>query len=426
MKILIATMPFLGHFNPLTGVAARLAERGHDVRWYAAPDYVGRVRRLGITAIPYRRAVAVTSENIAELYPQRAKLRGPRRLSFDFDRVFAACVLDNFLDIRDIRTDFVFDALICDAAFYAAYPVARSLRVPVYSVNPIPSLEPSRDVPPPFFGFKPARGGFGLLRDRAFAAMVRASSRCAVRTFNEALAVAGLAPVGRDEMFRISARSARRVFQSGVPGTDFPRSDFPPNINYVGAVLPHRSGVTAPLDERISAWQGRVVVVSQGTVDNRDPEKLIIPALDALAGGPHLAVAVTAGAHTERLRGLYPQSNVLVEDFIDFDKLFAHTDVLVCNGGHGSVMLALEHSVPMVVAGFREGKNDINARLDYNGLAVDLRTESPTPRRIAAAIEQVLRDDAMRGRVQEVGRELEGYDALDIIEKALVKDFALS
>ncbi len=33
MKILFATMPFDGHFNPLTGIAVHLKESGHDVRW---------------------------------------------------------------------------------------------------------------------------------------------------------------------------------------------------------------------------------------------------------------------------------------------------------------------------------------------------------------------------------------------------------
>ena len=38
MRILIATVPAAGHFNPLTGPAVRLAELGHDVRWYAGPN----------------------------------------------------------------------------------------------------------------------------------------------------------------------------------------------------------------------------------------------------------------------------------------------------------------------------------------------------------------------------------------------------
>ena len=48
MRILFASMPADGHFNPLTGIAVQLADRGHDVRWYAGPAYgIPEVTRLG-------------------------------------------------------------------------------------------------------------------------------------------------------------------------------------------------------------------------------------------------------------------------------------------------------------------------------------------------------------------------------------------
>ncbi len=42
-RILFATMPFDGHFNPVTSVATHLREQGHDVRWYAGPSYAGKL-----------------------------------------------------------------------------------------------------------------------------------------------------------------------------------------------------------------------------------------------------------------------------------------------------------------------------------------------------------------------------------------------
>jgi UDP:flavonoid glycosyltransferase YjiC (YdhE family) len=59
MKILFATMPADGHFNPLTGVAMHLKAAGHDVRWYAAPSYIPRLERLGIGYFPFIRATEV-------------------------------------------------------------------------------------------------------------------------------------------------------------------------------------------------------------------------------------------------------------------------------------------------------------------------------------------------------------------------------
>mgnify|MGYP001016572938 CR=1 FL=1 len=48
MKILFATMPFDGHFNPLTGIAMHLKEAGHDVRWYAGSSYAEKLQRLDV------------------------------------------------------------------------------------------------------------------------------------------------------------------------------------------------------------------------------------------------------------------------------------------------------------------------------------------------------------------------------------------
>ena len=34
MKFLFASLAADGHFNPLTGIAVHLREKGHEVRWY--------------------------------------------------------------------------------------------------------------------------------------------------------------------------------------------------------------------------------------------------------------------------------------------------------------------------------------------------------------------------------------------------------
>ena len=105
------------------------------------------------------------------------------------------------------------------------------------------------------------------------------------------------------------------------------------------------------------------MAVSQGTVDNTDPAKLIIPTIQALKDSECVVVATTAGAHTQALRERFPDPNVVIEDFIDYDDLFPHVDVFVTSGGFGSNLAAFLHGVPVVGAGKREGKNDINARV---------------------------------------------------------------
>ena len=54
------------------------------------------------------------------------------------------------------------------------------------------------------------------------------------------------------------------------------------------------------------------------------------------------------------LRERFPQPNVVIEDSINYDDLFAHADVLfVTTGGFGGVLSAMSHGVPVVTAGTR-------------------------------------------------------------------------
>ena len=169
-----------------------------------------------------------------------------------------------------------------------------------------------------------------------------------------------------------------------------------------------------------------MVVVSQGTIDNRDPSKLIEPTIRALEGSGALTVAVTGGVATDLLQRRHARSDVVIEDYIDFAALFPLADLFVTNGGHGSVMLALSHRVPMVLAGTREGKNDINARLEVAGLAPNLHTERPSARRLWRAIDAVLTGSSYRERVDRVGAVLDSYDSIGIVDEAMREDFGPS
>jgi UDP:flavonoid glycosyltransferase YjiC (YdhE family) len=222
-------------------------------------------------------------------------------------------------------------------------------------------------------------------------------------------------------VFDLPCDAATLFFQTGVPEMDFPRSDWPANHRFVGPLLPPRAAEPAalPFADKLDLFPS-TVVVSQGTVDNRDPEKLLVPALTALAGGGHLVVACTGRRHTDALRARFPHDNVVVEDWVDFDTLLPRADLFLCNGGYGSIMHALMSEVPVLSAGNLEGKNDINARLAYRGLGVDLKTERPKPRQIETGVQRVLADDAIKRNVARVAAALKACRPLETMEAAIV------
>ena len=130
-----------------------------------------------------------------------------------------------------------------------------------------------------------------------------------------------------DETYRWS----HAIIQTGTASLDFPRRNINPKVHYVGALLPHRApeptaarpptaaAASPAADARQpTAAPGtyrRTVVVTQGTVDNRDPAKLMIPTIEALKDTDslhrrgdrrreHRRTATAVSAAQRRRRGL--------------------------------------------------------------------------------------------------------------------------
>jgi len=420
MKILFATMPFDGHFNPLTGVAMHLQATGHDVRWYAGPSYAAKLERLGISHLPFQRAKEINMDTIGELFPERASLRGLALMRFDGKQVFAGNIENFFQDVREIDASFPFDALFCDGAFFALKLIKEKLGKRVCAFGVGPYSETSKDVPPTFTGLKPAKTVLGKLIHQGMRAMMERMVMGEMKAIlNGMLAAHGVAP-SEGYMLDVCYRSPDVVFQSGVPGFTYPRRERNPKVKFVGALLPHKAAITRAFShpEKLDKYK-RVILISQGTVDNKDPSKLIVPALEALKDTDALLIATTGYSKTEELRKSYPQDNIIIEDFVDFDFILDHTDLFICNGGYGSTLLSLSHGVPLLAAGIREGKNDVNAHVDYFGVGIDLRTESPKPSDIRRAADRILTEPRWKQNVARLRDELSGYHPNELIDAYL-------
>ena len=302
------------------------------------------------------RAVEHTGDNLNELYPQRARLKGPMAIRFDGERIFASNVTNFFEDIRDVYQRFPFDAVVMDNSMFVQRLVAVVLGKPVVSFVAIGNMESDPLVPPMFFGFAPARtpadkilhAGARLVSDQFVTKPARTSYARQLQAYG--LRTRRGTPI-TDETYLWS----HAIIQTGTASLDFPRRNVNPKVHYVGALLPYRAPAPRRPGGRHRARQPtadarqptadgthrRTVVVTQGTVDNRDPAKLMIPAIEALKDTDSLVIVATGGANTEELRRRYPQPNVVVEDYVDFARVFPATDVFVTNGGFGGVLLSL-------------------------------------------------------------------------------------
>src|SRR5205814_2405558 len=130
-KILFASIPAEGQFNPMTGMAMELKNQGHDIRWYASRTFDEKLKKLGIIHYPFKRAVEVNQFNADEIFPQRRKLKsGIPRLKFDLKHFFIYRAPEYIEDIKQIKQTCDFDESDCDAAYTTAKLIKEKLKIP--------------------------------------------------------------------------------------------------------------------------------------------------------------------------------------------------------------------------------------------------------------------------------------------------------
>src|ERR1700732_2135047 len=178
---------------------------------------------------------------------------------------------------------------------------------------------------------------------------------------------------------------------------EFPR-DLPPSVHFVGTppMIPNQASLPSWAHELDGSR--KVVLVTQGTLANHNFGLLIGPTLAALANESDLLVVATAGGRpVEAIPGPIP-ANARLSQYLPFEWILPKIDVFVTNGGYGSVNQAMSFGIPLVTAGLTEDKADVNARVAWSGVGIDLATNEPTPQALRDAIRTVLDKPNYRSR----------------------------
>jgi UDP:flavonoid glycosyltransferase YjiC (YdhE family) len=79
----------------------------------------------------------------------------------------------------------------------------------------------------------------------------------------------------------------------------------------------------------------------------------------------------------------------------------------------------------MIVAGIHEGKNEINARINYYKYGINLGTETPKPAQLTSAVNSILLDQTYRNNIARLQHEFSGYNTnelfADYLQQAIGK-----
>jgi len=403
-EILIASLSPVGHIAPLLNVARGLVDRGDRVTVLSSADHAAKIRNVGATpqAIPPEADFDLTNLDID--LPGRAETSGIKRVNFDIVRLFVQPMPHQTSVLSRLLARTHFDAIIVDAGFFGILPFLlgdRAARPPVLVYTTTPLMISSRDTAPSGMGLQPSASALGRLRNRTLnllsqKVLLRQSQNAA----NYLLDHMNSRPL---PTFILDAGLlADRYVSPTVPEFDYPRSDLPAHVRYVGAVHP-----TPSAGFRLPPWWNEldghrpVVHVTQGTIDNADFGRLVEPTIDALGGEDVIVVATTGGRDASQLKVALP-TNTFVAEYIPHDLLLPKVDVMVTNGGYGAVQRALSMGVPLVVAGNTEDKPEVAARVAWTGAGINLRTGTPTRGAVRAAVRDVLNNRSFLGAARKL------------------------
>ncbi len=418
-SFIVTAPPLRGETAPMLQIASGLVDRGHQVTVVAGSRFSRQVSATGARFEPLSGVADYDDRRLDEAFPERATTEpGPDQLNFDFAHLAGDGIPDQHRLLQQLLTTDADQVLITNSTFLGMWPVAlgapgvRPRRWIAVGANPLGMA--SVDTTP--FGPAPVEAG-------ADAETVNLAANAALQTALEPSrehlerVVRTLGATAEVPGFMDGVVTMPEVFCSlAVPEFEFPRTDAPASLHFVGPLpAPTPVGWAPP-----SWWpdldDGRpVVVVTQGTLANGDLGQLVGPTLTALADADQLVVAAL-GREVDALPVEIP-ANARVEPYIPFSALLPKADVFITNGGFGATQQSLAAGVPVIVAGATEDKPLVAARVAYHGLGIDLHTSTPTPGQVIDAVAAVLADRRTRGNVQRIAAVYARYHAIDDIER---------
>jgi MGT family glycosyltransferase len=402
--IIIASIPVHGHVTPLLTAAENFVKRGDDVRFVTGSRYADKAAATGATFVPWLADADFDVEEFARRFPERAKLKGLKATIFDFENLLARPAKAQYQTLVAAVAAQRADVVLAEPLSFGAALMLehqRPSRPAVSMCSVVPLANESRDTAPFGLGLPPARL-FNRQRNAALAALNRRIVRRANQTVSDQYReVHGKEMPGT--MFDWGRR-ADALVQFGVPSFEYPRSDAPGNLHYIGPLS--ATGSPAPLPDWWDDLDGArpVVHVTQGTVANVDYEQAIAPTLRALADEDVLVVVATGGRPLDTLPAL--PANARAAMYLPYDELLPRTAVFVTNGGYGGVQYALRYGVPIVAIGGKEDKPEVGARVVWSGVGRRIRSERPTARALRRRILAVLSQPSYRQASRGIAAEM--------------------
>jgi MGT family glycosyltransferase len=414
MKVLFASIPAAGHFNPPFVAARMLKKAGHETAIYTGTLFREKIEAAGVRFFPLpKEADQDVLDRLAQFLQRNKYTPGPEEMLEIFKGFFVDPMLAQFRGLQQILKKFPADVVVHETSFCGVLPMLlgpRSER-PASACLGISTVPLEREDGAPWgAGLLPTKDGAKRKEYAEITREVNEKKELPLRKVaDRMLAEIGL-PGLPGTIFASTGLLADMFLQSCVPSFEFPLREPAKKVHFIGALVPEGSGDVPPQVKEAKKTGRKVVLVSQGTVANNELGKLLAPTIQALGDrDDFLILATTGGKPIENIPCAIP-ANTVASQFINFTAIMPHVDVLVALGSYGTVTQALSFGLPMVVAGKSEDKPEVGAHVTATGCGIELRTDTPSPEQIRDAVGQVLTKPEYRANAEKLRREFAAVD----------------
>ncbi len=315
-RFLFVVPPLFGHVNPTVSVGDELVRRGHTVAWVGHPKVLRRC--LAEHAVVFPLDDEIPTEILQDANQRGAVLRGAARLKFLWEEFFIPLARSMLPGVEAAIDAFKPDALIVDQQALAGSLAARKRGIAWAT-----SATTSAGIVDSLVGLPHVARWLddvivGLQRE------------------------AGVSP---DPTADRSDRLVLAFTTRELVGSDF---QFPPQVEFVGPSIVHRQERTPfPWDELADGK--RRLLCSLGTVNAEIGQRFYTQVLEAFAGDPIQVVLVAPPDQVSSV-----PDNFIVRAFVPQLELMKHVDVVCCHAGHNTVVEALFHGLPLLLAPIKD------------------------------------------------------------------------
>jgi UDP:flavonoid glycosyltransferase YjiC (YdhE family) len=410
-QFLFAMFQGSGNIPPILTVAHQLVTRGHSVRILAGPgmqpdrpprpvsaSFLDGVCTIGATLIPLHQ----DQDPFVGIPSARGLLWGWTPQAFGANVFLARRFLAAPVWADNVRVELTrqpADVVVADFYLLGALVAAEAVGIPAAALVHHHHIRPTSGVPPFGPGWGPARGPLGWLRDTIGHAIVeRLYRRDGVHALNQARRQCDLPPL-RSPLQQYDA--AARVLVMTSPAFDFRPRALPPNVCHVG--MPFEDVGAATWESPWAVEDVRPLVLVSLSTAPQGQTDVLHRTLTALGELPVRGL-VTLGPALASAQFQAP-ANVALTPFVPHALILPQVAAIVSQCGHGTVMKALAHGVPLVCLPLVGDQPNIAARVVHAGAGVRLPRDASSMA-IRTAIQRVMTVPGFRDGAQRLAKTM--------------------